>query len=307
MDEVGWGESSLQDMSQGLNLANRILMDMRVMVPSAWVYWQALEDVGAWGLLAVPYNNASVANIRYNNGYSAFKQFTKYIRKGYSIINSNNANSLAAYNARSQTLVLIVVNPTKEDQEQQYNLDLFFGSTNNAFATRTSSSEQHQDISQEVLLVNKTLSYKALQESITTIVIANVTVGATRSNLVEDGDFELQTTNWVLDGNANVTGSNVWSGNRSGAITGRGSINQAIKVEQTGKLFISAWCSATTSGGAVLSAFTDNAVVAEVVSGKVYSTYGLVLPVQAGSNVTISFNGSDGDSFIDNVVVHANA
>ncbi|CAG7722702.1 unnamed protein product, partial [Allacma fusca] len=200
MDEVGWGESPLHDMSQGLNLATRILMDIKVMVSSAWVYWQVMEDVGAWGLLAVPYNNASVANIKYNNGYSAFLQFTRYIRKGFSIINTNDGNTLAAYDARSGTLVLVVVNPSKENEQRVFNLDLFFGSLSEITATRTSPREQHQNVSQEVALVNTTLTYLSPAESITTLVLKNVTIGSTQSNLVQDGDFETQPTKWLLGG-----------------------------------------------------------------------------------------------------------
>jgi hypothetical protein len=37
---------------------------------------------GAWGLVDVPYDNATLSNIRYNNGYYCMLQFSKYIKKG---------------------------------------------------------------------------------------------------------------------------------------------------------------------------------------------------------------------------------
>ncbi|CAG7833014.1 unnamed protein product, partial [Allacma fusca] len=118
----------------------------------------------------------------------------------FSIINTNDGNTLAAYDARSGTLVLVVINPSKENEQRVFNLDLFFGSLNEITATRTSPSEQHQNVSQEVALVNKTLTYLSPAESITTLVLKNVTIGSTQSNLVQDGDFETQPTKWLLGG-----------------------------------------------------------------------------------------------------------
>lgn len=48
------------------------------------VYWQVMEEQvdGQWGLLDVPYSNPTVEGIRYNSGFYAMMQFSKYIRKG---------------------------------------------------------------------------------------------------------------------------------------------------------------------------------------------------------------------------------
>ena len=46
------------------------------------VYWQVMEDIGLWGVIEVPYNNATVSNIAYNSGFYSFLQFTKYVRRG---------------------------------------------------------------------------------------------------------------------------------------------------------------------------------------------------------------------------------
>lgn len=40
-----------------------------------------------WGLLDVPYADARVENIRYNSGFYAMMQFSKYIRKGNYFVN----------------------------------------------------------------------------------------------------------------------------------------------------------------------------------------------------------------------------
>lgn len=48
MSEFGTGRGALQ-------LARHIVKDLSTLLPSAWVYWQAVEDLGAgWGLLEMP-------------------------------------------------------------------------------------------------------------------------------------------------------------------------------------------------------------------------------------------------------------
>lgn len=48
VSEFGTGRGALQ-------LARHILKDLSTLLPSAWVYWQAVEDLGAgWGLLEMP-------------------------------------------------------------------------------------------------------------------------------------------------------------------------------------------------------------------------------------------------------------
>jgi len=48
------------------------------------VYWQALEDQkpGAWGLVDVPFEDATLDKVRYTSGYYAMMQLSKYIKKG---------------------------------------------------------------------------------------------------------------------------------------------------------------------------------------------------------------------------------
>ncbi len=68
-----------------------------------------MEDqrAGAWGLVDVPYENASVGRIRYNSGFYSMMQFSKYIKKGYDMVHVNDVNSVAAYDRRTNTLVYI--------------------------------------------------------------------------------------------------------------------------------------------------------------------------------------------------------
>ena len=36
-----------------MSLASNLNLDMRWLHPTAWVYWQVLDDTGGWGLVSV--------------------------------------------------------------------------------------------------------------------------------------------------------------------------------------------------------------------------------------------------------------
>ena len=36
-----------------MSLASNLNLDMHWLHPTAWVYWQVLDDVGGWGLVSV--------------------------------------------------------------------------------------------------------------------------------------------------------------------------------------------------------------------------------------------------------------
>jgi hypothetical protein len=40
------------------------------------------QKSGAWGLVDVPYENATLDKVRYTSGYYSMMQFSKYIKKG---------------------------------------------------------------------------------------------------------------------------------------------------------------------------------------------------------------------------------
>ena len=43
-----------------MSLASNLNLDMRWLHPTAWVYWQVLDDTGGWGLVSVVILRAEV-------------------------------------------------------------------------------------------------------------------------------------------------------------------------------------------------------------------------------------------------------
>lgn len=147
MTETDWSSVAGEDageMAAALWLAEKILEDMYVLKPSAWVIWQIvasyisqtgyrgrkdmphmfeLKDNGYWG--------CSVADIDkeeyiLTQKYYAFGQFSRYIRPGMTVIPVNRS-SLAAYDEKENKLVIVANNIYKTEREIQFNLKEFAG------------------------------------------------------------------------------------------------------------------------------------------------------------------------------------
>ncbi|GIE94312.1 RICIN domain-containing protein [Paractinoplanes rishiriensis] len=117
--EGNWGPGTTDytGMLPGLGIAGRIVDDIRELEPSAWVFWQPIEDSvpqqasgGNWGSIHVPFNcpaDATPANcpIQVNSKYDTIRNFTHFIRPGDHFVKVSDTSSVAAVNARGVTVV----------------------------------------------------------------------------------------------------------------------------------------------------------------------------------------------------------
>ena len=164
MSEYGDGDAS------GLTLSERILSDMKIMRPVAWVYWQAV-DGGGWGLLVNPLKTVTSYAYTINEKYYVFAQYTKFVRPGDTIIDVNDGQTLAAYNAASNKLVLVVTNDTDASTTVTYDLSRFQSLPAGAKAVQTSANQRLAPLL-AVPLVGKKLTVTLPARSVTTFVIA---------------------------------------------------------------------------------------------------------------------------------------
>ncbi|CAL8112944.1 unnamed protein product [Orchesella dallaii] len=313
MDEVGWSRSELEDMVQGLNLAERIVYDVRNMVPSAWVYWQAVEDQqpGMWGLLDVPYANAAIANIHYNSGYYAMMQFSKYITRGFTIVHVNDGNSIAAYNEMSQTLVIVAVNSATNAVTKQFDLTTF-SALGQAEAFRTSPSEPHVPITPPVVSGNQ-FDLVLPAKSVTTLKMSG-SIAKVASNLVTNGDFESGTNTWfLLYGQRQDNGIN---GNyvRRGASSGFVDYNESelslmtdVTVRETKRYYLTAWCATSgpnTKFGVLVNGRQGPELTIDSYRG--YQVYGISFDAAASDVISIYLYAQQGNynAQIDDVELH---
>lgn len=113
-----WNSEYGDGVGSGLNLVSNLLLDFRWLIPTGWVYWQALDGSG-WGLVQADNESGSITDV--NQKYWVLAQFSRHIRPGMRILDGGNSNVVAAYDATSKKLVIVAAN---YDTAQYINFDL---------------------------------------------------------------------------------------------------------------------------------------------------------------------------------------
>ena len=176
----------------GFGLADRIILDMNGMMPSAWVMWDII-DVHKDSDFRDPSGNATEANnsVNYTSSlwgvgmadhdneelvltgkYYMFGQFTKYIEPGDTIIASSDS-TLAAYNKDTGDIKIVVSNSSGNDIDYSFDLGAFstVGTDVTEIRSNRDGSEQWATITGEASLTNKVLDTTAKAGTVTTYVV----------------------------------------------------------------------------------------------------------------------------------------
>jgi len=169
MSEVGSGGTGI---AGNLDLAQKLMDDVRYLRPEAWVDWQYIEEGNdQWCLVKGVFATETCERVK---NYYVRQQFSRYIKSGSRFLFVPDDKILASLSPKSDTLVLVVLNNTGAKTEHYIDLSRFqkFGTT--ITATRTSASENCVAITDfKVQDVALTLSPPAY--SITTLLIPVVT------------------------------------------------------------------------------------------------------------------------------------
>lgn len=103
----------------GMTMATSIMLDLTELQPSAWVNWQVIDP--AWGFFANPTAQDGGVIGRVYAKYYVFAQFSRHIKQGCRIIGNSDPNSIVAYGASNNKLVIVTLNL---DQERWVSYDL---------------------------------------------------------------------------------------------------------------------------------------------------------------------------------------
>ncbi len=185
MSEYGcggdWREQGSHDhneMKWALRLSETITKDLGEMESGAWIYWQAVEgEEGAvegkhgWGLIHATFTQGQ-EDYWMTKQYYAMGNYSKFIRPGYTIIDTNNPNVLAAYDKDGGNLVFVVTNNSSKEVTHTFDISDFNNTDSVAKVYRTSQSENLDNIS-DVEIKDNTLIAKETPYSVTTYVINN--------------------------------------------------------------------------------------------------------------------------------------
>lgn len=177
MSEVGSGGSGIQG---NLNMAIRLIRDMRYIEPLVWCDWQYMEEANdQWCLIQGNFAQATPKRV---NNYYVRQHFTRYIKPGYTIITSTHDNTLAALSPDGSELVLVVVNPDANKAEYTIDLGMFnnIGMPVTAIKSRNNSYDQEMDYELKD-------SYLYLDMPSLTIATFVIPVGSNLTDEVVDG------------------------------------------------------------------------------------------------------------------------
>ena len=173
MSEYGDGDET------GLTMSEQILLDMKQMQPTAWVYWQALDGASSnnnsWGMLSADESSYDVNAFTVNEKYYVMGNYSKFIRPGDQFLAVNDGQSLAAYDWRAQKLVIVSTNDTLISRAVNFDLSHFGLGKASVRAYRTTRFKGTDSLKP---LVGEKISRGVLRDtlppfSVTTYVVSN--------------------------------------------------------------------------------------------------------------------------------------
>ena len=163
MSEYGDGDAS------GMQLSQQILIDVKGLHPSAWVYWQVV-DGGGWGMLTNPEKDETTTAYGINEKYYVMGQYSRFIRPGAVLIANDDPNTLTATDPRTKSLVLVVTNSRDTVRQVTFDLSHFVRLGTQAAGTRTSATQTWAALP-ATRLTGKSLSVILPPKSVTSYVL----------------------------------------------------------------------------------------------------------------------------------------
>lgn len=103
-----------------LMMAQRLIDDIRTLRPAAWLDWQYVEEGNdQWSLVST--GRTWHEYTRHHNYYIR-QQFSRFIREGYTFVETASPHSLAALSAGGDELVIVALNTTRQAEPYRINV-----------------------------------------------------------------------------------------------------------------------------------------------------------------------------------------
>jgi hypothetical protein len=103
-----------------LKMLQRLFDDMRYLQPAAWLDWQYYgEHDTQWCLVTGDFKSQTM--YRHSN-YYVRQHVTKYIKKGYTILDVDDKQTLAAISPDGSEIVIVALNNSRDTVTITYNL-----------------------------------------------------------------------------------------------------------------------------------------------------------------------------------------
>lgn len=162
------GPSGGRDFESNLLLAQKMFDDLRIMRPQAWLDWQLMEENnGEWCVMRGNFKTQEYKPVK--NLYVRM-QISRFIKQGYTFIESGNEHTLAALSPSGKEVVVAVLNTTERDLPFNIDLNKFSGKIKAVSNWRTSETEDCQSFP-AAPFKGKKQAYASPAKSLTTFVI----------------------------------------------------------------------------------------------------------------------------------------
>jgi O-glycosyl hydrolase len=175
---AGPGPYDLNSMAPSLELAQRILLDMKLMRPTVWIYWDGLESDEEnhasnimWGLITAKYLGDSYEYWQ-TKQYYAFGNYTRFIRPGAQFIDAGDKQTLAALSPDRKQLILIAYNSKNEDKSVAYDLRNFTLPDSVSVEVYHTSERENLERIENIPITDGQFTANLIGKSISTFVIA---------------------------------------------------------------------------------------------------------------------------------------
>ncbi|WP_277207219.1 RICIN domain-containing protein [Isoptericola croceus] len=213
MSEVGGNWSStgqdFETMESAIGSAQHIIDDLRELEPSAWVFWQPVEDYDNmapggesadgmnWGEIQIPFDctaedTLETCPIYTNTKYWATQNFTHYIAPGDRLIGVDDRNSTAAVAADGGSATVVHVNAGTSARAVELDLTRFAEVADGATVTPVVTHADGYLVEGEPVAVGQddgtaTATLTVPAESVTTFVVDGVSGVADGAALAQEG------------------------------------------------------------------------------------------------------------------------
>ncbi|GAB3660623.1 hypothetical protein GCM10028833_40150 [Glycomyces tarimensis] len=199
--EGSWySPTDYETMENGLGIAGRITDDLRELEPSAWVFWQPIEDTnpqqeggGNWGSIHIPFDctaedTLETCRIQTNTKYDTIRNFTHYIEPGDHMVGVDDLDTVAAVKDSEDAATVVYTNNAEDARTVTIDLSKFGSVDSGATVTPVVTSSAGALVEGEPVRVDGTSATLVVPgKSVTTFLIDGVAGIAEDAALVQDG------------------------------------------------------------------------------------------------------------------------
>ncbi|MDL5200123.1 glycoside hydrolase [Streptomyces sp. ALI-76-A] len=199
--EGTWGTGTdFTGMEPGLGIATRMVEDMRELEPSAWVFWQPVEDARPqaaagknWGSIHVPFDctaedTLETCPVRANSKFHTIRNFTHHIRPGDRFVKADDPSSVAAVRRSGRAATVVHVNSGTSARTVTLDLSLFGEVAPRATVTPVVTSADGALVrGAPVRVTDRSASLVVPAKSVTTFLVDGVGGVAKDASLVQPG------------------------------------------------------------------------------------------------------------------------